>query len=286
MLDSGTFSLSGLGGATRVPDQAARAGGRHAAGLGLLHRRPATARPASLRLSSRYAATVRRRGHASMSPPRYRTLDGDELDLPLVMDPWVLVPRALARFDPELAWTLDYEDAPEPEGRRPTPRFLRRAHCLCPSTMERACRARAQPCPVRAPVHCASAADWRVVEPRRRQVDDVCESRRDSGALDGSRARRRWRPCMSRRRRWLWTLRDGISGPDVSMGSSSSAPGCVARLAGGRHRGRVAIGTRAMGERDWPQLCGAVFHLTDDPVGILRAGMALQLRFAVLVLVR
>src|SRR3954451_11753234 len=35
------------------------------------------------------------------------------------MDRWVLVPRTLARFDPELAWTLDYEDAPEPENADP-----------------------------------------------------------------------------------------------------------------------------------------------------------------------
>src|SRR3954451_12129066 len=49
-----------------------------------------------------------------MSPPRYRTLDGDEVELPLAMGSLVIVPRALARFDPELAWTLDYEDGPEP----------------------------------------------------------------------------------------------------------------------------------------------------------------------------
>src|SRR5918911_5616062 len=54
-----------------------------------------------------------------MSPPRYRTLDGDELELPLAMGCWVIVPRALARFDPELAWALDYEDAPGPEGADP-----------------------------------------------------------------------------------------------------------------------------------------------------------------------
>src|SRR3954454_6061574 len=52
---------------------------------------------------------------AAMSPPRYRTLDGEEVELPLAMSEWVLVPRALARFDPELAWTLDYEDAPAPD---------------------------------------------------------------------------------------------------------------------------------------------------------------------------
>src|SRR3954463_5018647 len=54
-----------------------------------------------------------------MSSPRYRTLDGDELELPLAMGYWVIVPRTLARFDPELAWTLDYEDAPEPEDADP-----------------------------------------------------------------------------------------------------------------------------------------------------------------------
>src|SRR3954468_3835497 len=54
-----------------------------------------------------------------MSPPRYRTLDGEEVELPLAMDRWVLVPRRLARFDPELAWTLDYEDAPEPDDADP-----------------------------------------------------------------------------------------------------------------------------------------------------------------------
>ena len=54
-----------------------------------------------------------------MIPPRYRTLDGDEVELPLAMGSWVLVPRALARFDPELAWTLDYDDAPEPEAADP-----------------------------------------------------------------------------------------------------------------------------------------------------------------------
>src|SRR5918911_1348594 len=54
-----------------------------------------------------------------MSPPRYRTLDGDELELPLAMGCWVVVPRALARFDPELAWALDYDDAPQPDDADP-----------------------------------------------------------------------------------------------------------------------------------------------------------------------
>src|SRR3954452_128510 len=65
------------------------------------------------------AGNVAGEGRQVMEPPRYRTLEGDELELPLGMDRWVLVPRTLARFDPELAWTLDYEDAPEPEGADP-----------------------------------------------------------------------------------------------------------------------------------------------------------------------
>jgi hypothetical protein len=39
--------------------------------------------------------------------------------------------------------------------------------------------------------------------------------------------------------------------------------------------------------RSWPDLCGTGLHLTDDPLGILRVGLALQLTgFAVLVIVR
>ena len=59
------------------------------------------------------------KGREFVTPPRYRTLDGDEVELPLAMNRWVLVPRELARFDPELAWTLDYDDAPEPEDADP-----------------------------------------------------------------------------------------------------------------------------------------------------------------------
>ena len=54
-----------------------------------------------------------------MSPPRYRALDGDEGELPLGMSRWVVVPRALARFDPELTLALHYDDAPEPADADP-----------------------------------------------------------------------------------------------------------------------------------------------------------------------
>jgi hypothetical protein len=84
---------------------------------------------------------------------RYRTLDGDEIELPLPMERWVLVPRALARFDPELAWTLDYDDAPAPENADPRLDFSAGA-LLVP--VERWKRARLEPnlapCRIDAPV--------------------------------------------------------------------------------------------------------------------------------------
>ena len=76
---------------------------------------------------------------------RYRTLDGDELELPLAMNRWVLVPRTLARFDPELAWTLDYDDAPEPEGADPRLDFSSGALLVPVERWNGARRARAQP---------------------------------------------------------------------------------------------------------------------------------------------
>ena len=48
-----------------------------------------------------------------------------------------------------------------------------------------------------------------------------------------------------------------------------------------------STGPKPRAQRTWPELRGAALHMTDDPVAILRAGMALQLiGFAVLVLVR
>lgn len=45
-----------------------------------------------------------------VNPPRYRTLDGVELVLPVSMNRWVLVPRALVEHEPDLIWALDYDD--------------------------------------------------------------------------------------------------------------------------------------------------------------------------------
>lgn len=44
--------------------------------------------------------------------PALRTLDGIELPLPVDDGRWVLVPRELARNEPDLIWTLEYDDAP------------------------------------------------------------------------------------------------------------------------------------------------------------------------------
>ena len=118
MLDSGTFSLAGLARSTRC-----RSSGSGSPSPPSWHsedsdgaQRP-RARPSAM--TTGHVANVRGRETSDREPPRYRTLDGDEVELPLAMDRWVLVPRALARFDPELAWTLDYDDAPEPEGADP-----------------------------------------------------------------------------------------------------------------------------------------------------------------------
>jgi len=42
----------------------------------------------------------------------YRTQDGVEVALPLVLDAWVLVPRDLVAREPGLCWAAEYEDAP------------------------------------------------------------------------------------------------------------------------------------------------------------------------------
>jgi hypothetical protein len=85
---------------------------------------------------------------------------------------------------------------------------------------------------------------------------------------------------------WLWTLRDGIRGPDVSMGIMLvGAAVLLAWLAG--FAGTASGSPAGPRRRTWPELGVAVSHMTADPLGILRAGLALQLTgFAVLVFLR
>jgi hypothetical protein len=155
-----------------------------------------------------------------MSSPRYRTLDGDEVDLPVAMDHWVLVPRELARFDPELAWALDYEDAPEPGNADPCLDFSAGA-LLVP--LER-WNDHAELEPNLAPCHETPTAGSLSPRPS------------SSPTPTGEPHERSWRAGVAAPRMiavaiallaigylsavgaWLWTLRDGITGTDVSTG--------------------------------------------------------------------
>jgi hypothetical protein len=224
-----------------------------------------------------------------MSPPRYRTLDGDEVELPLAMDAWVIVPRVLARFDPELAWTLDYEDAPEPEGADPRLDFSAGAllvpvdrwneHAVLEPNLAPCDQASAAVMSAAATPHGALApSDQRPLTDRVAAVAARCT------VLALVALASVYLVAVSA---WLWTLRDGISGPGVSIGLVLiGAAVLLAWLAGVTGVGWPAP-PQPRANRTWPQLCGAVMHLADDPLGILRIGMALQLTgFAVLVLMR
>lgn len=220
--------------------------------------------------------------------PRYRTLDGDELELPLAMDHWVLVPRALARFDPELAWALDYEDAPAPDDADPRLDFSAGALLV---SVERwnehadlepnlaPCRSRlavpSQPNPV---TPCYDAGRHPV--DRRFAAVSAHSTLLPLAALASA--------YVLAVGAWLWTLRDGIRGPDVSTGLLLVGTAVLlAWLAGVTGHGWRSDSQAQSATRTWPELRGAVLHFTEDPLGILRAGMALQLiGFAVLVLVR
>jgi len=225
-----------------------------------------------------------------MSPPRYRTLDGDELELPLAMGCLVVVPRALARFDPELAWTLDYDDGPEPDGADPRLDFSAGA-LLVPVDRwnERAeLEPNLAPCdqaptPRRPP---AAAIEQGVVAAASRET-------RSLGALAAGVAARSTVLAIAALATayvlavgaWLWTLRDGISGPDVSIGLVLvGAAVLLAWLAGVAGLAWPPSNIAQRPARTWSEWRSAVLHLTDDPLGILRVGMTLQLTgFAVLV---
>jgi hypothetical protein len=85
---------------------------------------------------------------------------------------------------------------------------------------------------------------------------------------------------------WLWPLRDGIRGPDVSTGVMLiGAAVLLAWLAG--FAGTASSSPAGPQRRTWPELGVAVSHMTAGPLGILRAGRALQLTgFAVLMFLR
>jgi hypothetical protein len=231
-----------------------------------------------------------------MSPPRYRTLDGDEVELPLAMDQWVFVPRALARFDPELAWALDYEDAPVPEDADarldfsagallvPVARWNEHAElepnlglCSWASTND----------PARVPVPPTSDASARpssgdAPSPPGLRLAMVA-ARSTVFALAALAS-----SYVVAVGAWLWSLRDGIRGSDVSTGLLLVGVAVLLTwLAGFVGAGWRRTAPPPRPTRTLPELGVALLRLTDDPLGILRAGLALQLTgFAVLVIVR
>ena len=206
------------------------------------------------------------------------------------MDRWVLVPRTLARFDPELAWTLDYEDAPEPEDADPRLDFSGGA-LLVP--VERwnehaALEPNLAPVPGRRVLRRGDgypAAQSRF--DRRAELRETKTSGSPSAAasLASSLARRpplwpRSRSAMSSpSAAWLWSLRHQISGPDVSTGlllvGAAMLLAWLAGVAGAVPGVRSLASPRSHDGNG--RAAGVCHRLTDHPLAILRLGLALQL---------
>jgi hypothetical protein len=226
-----------------------------------------------------------------MEPPRYRTLDGDEVELPLAMNRWVLVPRTLARFDPELAWTLDYEDAPEPEAADSRLDFSSGA-LLVP--VERwnehaALEPNLAPCGMSSPPSAAIVTALVPFEASAAPGTDDEAFHINVAGIIGRVAT----GCLAALALgyvvavtvWLWSLRHRVTGPDVSTGLLLvGAAILLAWLAGAVGAVPRATATRA---RTMNEIVGGVGHVVEHPLGILRLGLAIQLAgFAALVALR
>src|SRR3954465_5759104 len=215
-----------------------------------------------------------------MEPPRYRTLDGDEVELPLAMDRWVLVPRTLARFDPELAWTLDYEDAPEPEGADSRLDFSSGA-LLVP--VERwnehaEFEPNLAPCRMSAPFPAAIVAGLAPLGPSAAPSADDEAFHISVAGMIGRVAT----GCLAALAVgyvvavtvWLGGLGPRVTGPDVSTGLLLvGAAVLLAWLAG-------AVGAvpraRAARARTVSGVVAGFGHVVEHPLGILRLGLAIQ----------
>jgi hypothetical protein len=224
-----------------------------------------------------------------VTPARYRTLDGDEVELPLAMDRWVLVPRTLARFDPELAWTLDYDDAPAPEAADPRLDFAGGA-LLVP--FERwnehaALEPNLAPCRIAAPMASTIVAPCPGVDATAGQISgDDGEPLRFGASVARVVARAVTAALAALAiayvgavAAWLWSLRHRISGPDVSTGLLLvGAAMLLAWLAG--VAGAVP-GVRSLTAPRWQSWNGRTasvcHHLAEHPLAILRLGLVLQL---------
>lgn len=226
-----------------------------------------------------------------MLPPRYRTLDGDEIELPLAMGRWVLVPRRLARFDPELAWTLDYEDAPEPEDADPRLDFdlgallvpIERwndhaelepnlAPCYMPEDATRTiCVAEPElPAPAIFTPQLGRAMCLASVASRTALAGIAALALAYVAVV-----------CV-----WLWSLRAGINGPRLSTGLVLvGAAVLLAWLAGVADGGASAAAALAPARtRGGPRPSIVVSRLAHDPLETLRVGLAIRIAgFAVLV---
>jgi hypothetical protein len=221
-----------------------------------------------------------------VSAPRYRTLDGDELELPLAMDQWVLVPRGLARFDPELAWTLDYDDAPGPVDADPRLDFTEGA-LLVP--VERwnehaALEPNLAPCSSATPRAGTVDASNRAPHPILAGVGGAARS-----PVAGRAARMLSRAATVAVAAlavayvvavavWLWSLRHQISGPDVSTGllliGAAMGLAWLAGVAG------AVPGMRSLTSPRWRDWNGRTarlgHHLAGHPLLILRLGLVIQ----------
>jgi len=231
--------------------------------------------------------------------PRYRTLDGDEVELPLAMDRWVLVPRTLARFDPELAWTLDYEDAPEPEDADPRLDFSGGALLVPVERWNEHAALEPNLAPCRLAASVATARDIPLPSP----VSTVAPNSRDEDerpTVGGGVARIVARAATTALAAlalgyvvavgaWLWSLRHQISGPDVSTGlllvGAAMLLAWLAGVAGAVPGVRSLTSPRS---HDGNGRGASVGHrLTDHPLAILRLGLALQFAgFLALVAIR
>jgi hypothetical protein len=235
-----------------------------------------------------------------MTAPRYRTLDGDEVELPLAMDRWVLVPRALARFDPELAWTLDYDDAPEPEDADPRLDFSAGA-LLVPVERwdERAAlEPNLAPCGIAAPFAGAIELPRPVLDsavapiPRAEEDESLALGASVAGVLARAAAAALAVLAIGyvvAVAAWLWSLRRDISGADVSTGLLLiGAAMLLAWLAGvsGFLAGVRSLASPPRRDRSG-RAAGVCHHLAEHPLAILRLGLVLQLTgFFVLVAIR
>src|SRR5687767_4312077 len=140
------------------------------------------------------------------------------------MDRWVLVPRTLARFDPELAWTLDYDDAPEPEDADPRLDFSGGALLVPVERWNEQAALEPNLAPCRVVASFAAAIDIPPPSP----VATVAPNSRDEDerlTFGGAVARIVARAATTALAAlafgyvvavgaWLWSLRHQISGPD------------------------------------------------------------------------